>query len=459
MPRTLTARLAWLVSLLVTLAIGGVGCYAYFTLQAQLEAKDERTVEGKLGQIRHLVAETPVTEGLAADRHRFEDVVRGHRGLSVRLVTPQWQTYVFGDVAAGPDSPVAPMSASGDARSADRQTLRIEVLQHGAERAEVLRQFRYWLIGGALGGALLAILAGAYVTRRELRPIHRLVEQVHKIDVENLDYRVHVPGTPTEMVAMATAFNQMLTRVESGYERLARFSADLAHDIRTPLNNLVGHAEVVLSRTRPAEEYARVIEDSLHEYGRLNRMVEAMLFLARADNAAIALRHVRLDAAAELQKIADYFDGLADERGLTFEVHASGWLTADPMLFQRCIGNVVLNAIQHADPDSVIRLEGCACQASYRIRIVNTGTPIAAGECERIFERFYRVDTARANSIRSTGLGLAIVRSIMHLHHGTVHAMAAGSRSTRFELVFPHAARTDALERANRRNTQANAPA
>lgn len=440
MPRTLAARLAWLVSLLVTLAIGGVGCYAYLTLQAQLEAKDRRTVDGKLDQIRHLVAETPLADGRATDRHRFEDVVRGHRGLSVRLTVPQAQAYVFGDVSAvpGPSSPIPSMTAIGKIRSADRQPVGIVVSQDGAERAEVLRQFRYWLTGGALVGALLAIAAGAYFTRRELRPTHRLVEQVHKIDVENLDYRVHVPDKPTEMVAMATAFNQMLTRVESGYEQLSRFSADLAHDIRTPLNNLVGHAEVVLSRPRPAEEYARVIEESLHEYDRLNRMVEAMLFLARADNAAIALRRERLDATAELHKIADYFDGLAEERGLTFEIDAGGWLTADPMLFRRCIGNVVLNAIQHADPDTIIRLEGQACQASYRICIVNTGPPITAGNAERIFERFYRIDAARANSTRSTGLGLAIVRSIMHLHRGTVCAIAGGSRSTRFELIFPH---------------------
>lgn len=265
-----------------------------------------------------------------------------------------------------------------------------------------------------------------------------MVQQVHKIDVERLGYRVDVPSGPAEVRDIATAFNLMLERLQSGYERLYRFSADLAHDMRTPLTNLTGHAEVALSRERSAAEYARVIEDSLNEYGRLSNMIEAMLFLARADASNVIVDKVPVSLSEELEKAGKYFSVLAEEHGVTITVLSERTVFADPVLLRRCLNNLLANAVEHAKPHTSIQIRGVEAQDCTRIQITNEGAPIPDEDLERIFERFYRIDAARTSSGWSTGLGLAIVRSIMQLHGGTVSAQSLPGGLTRFELRFPH---------------------
>ncbi len=255
--------------------------------------------------------------------------------------------------------------------------------------------------------------------------------------MERLSYRVDMPPKPTEVRDIASAFNAMLQRLEDGYQKLSRFSADLAHDLRTPLNNLIGHAEVALSRDRTGPEYVALVEESLVEYQRLARMIDAMLFLARADSANVALELTELQLNAELRKLSAYFSVLAEERSVVIRVSGDATLVADAILFQRAINNVLSNAVRHAWPNSMIDLVVRREAAHCCIDITNVGDPIPERELSLIFDRFFRGDRARSNSSQSTGLGLAIVLSIMELHGGDASAVSGLDGKTRFTLRFP----------------------
>ncbi|WP_354687943.1 heavy metal sensor histidine kinase [Cupriavidus necator] len=448
MTQSLPSRLALLFSILATVALSSMGAYAYYALQAQLVSRDEEIVRGKLAQIAHLMREVDAFEGMTDSTHRFDDIVRGYDGLAIRVRSEKGQLLyrtsdalpqnfdLAGEESGSPASPPLVMGKETTALGDSGAEVLVTIAQSGLERVQVVTRFKNSLLLGTTVGVILTAMVGAAIARRELQPTQRLVQQVNRINVEQLSYRVDAPTRPAEVREIANAFNEMLQRLETGYERLYRFSADLAHDMRTPLNNLIGHAEVALSKERTAAEYALLMEEGLLEYQRLSRMIDAMLFLARADGANIRLDTVSIDLAEELSKLADYFSMLAEERGITISVTANGRLMADPMLFRRAINNLLVNAVEHAESDSTVVIRSAHIGGDVVIHVTNRGQAIPEWDIAHIFERFYRADRARSNSHRSTGLGLAIVRSIMDLHGGTAGAENLEGGLIRFELRF-----------------------
>jgi two-component system heavy metal sensor histidine kinase CusS len=206
--------------------------------------------------------------------------------------------------------------------------------------------------------------------------------------------------------------------------------------LRTPVTNLRGQTEVALSRPRNVEEYQALLASNLEEYERLSRMIENILFLARAENTQISLRRLELNLTEQLEHVAEYFEGLAEEKGASIRVQASGSIEADPVLFRRVISNLLSNALRHTTAAGIIEMTTAAAPEGTTISVSNAGPDIPPEHLDKIFERFYRVDEARANSSDSTGLGLAIVRSIMELHRGTVAVESSGGL-TRFKVYFP----------------------
>jgi two-component system heavy metal sensor histidine kinase CusS len=230
----------------------------------------------------------------------------------------------------------------------------------------------------------------------------------------------------------------MLDRLQDSFSRLSQFSSDLAHDLRTPIGNLLGEAQVALSRTRDAEDYRSVIESSVEELERLSRMLESMLFLARADNAQLALHPEDVDLDVELDKIRDYFEPLAQEKSVAIELAGSAKVHADPSLLRRAISNLVANAIRFSPrAGGTITLSTHAtADGGAEIQVSNPGPEISPHERARIFDRFYRSGPARVDSSAGSGLGLAIVRSIMQLHAGSASVESSTDRTT-FTLWFP----------------------
>ena len=295
-----------------------------------------------------------------------------------------------------------------------------------------------------LSGLLLAALVGAWITRRGLRPIADITRATESVGVEHLDYRVQTGRWPRELASLASAFDRMLERLQESFERLSQFSADLAHELRTPINNLMGEAQVTLSRARTPAEYARVLQSALEEYNRLARMIDSMLFLAQADRARLALNRVPLEARAELQAVAEFYQPLADEQGVELVCEGNTPLLADPLLLRRALSNLLSNALKYSSSGSRVVLRAVGSDGTPVLSVTDTGVGIPEEHLSKLGDRFYRVDPARANSPAGAGLGLAIVKSIIALHGGKLLIDSAPGRGTAASLVFAPLERTSA---------------
>jgi two-component system heavy metal sensor histidine kinase CusS len=296
-----------------------------------------------------------------------------------------------------------------------------------------------------VAGVLLAMVFSYLLIRAALRPLRDIAASASLVTVNRLNTRIEPARVPSELRALVSALNAMLERVEVGFQRLSRFTADLAHDMRTPLSNMRGAAEVALARPRSADEYEALLASNLEECDRLSRMIENVLFLARAEHPQFVKHMCEFDAGAELAHIADYFEGIAEEAHVMVRVSGAAPLTADLELFRRAASNLLANAIRYTPRGGEIVLDASASAGGVRIVVSNQGEPIPAEHLERIFDRFYRIDPSRSRlpaaglsqgSTGSAGLGLAIVRTIMELHGGTVRA-ESDALGNRFILTFP----------------------
>lgn len=289
---------------------------------------------------------------------------------------------------------------------------------------------------------VLGIFASAFicivVIRRGMRPLKEITEATQRISASRLHERVAASRWPKELTPLAAAFDDMLDRLEDSFSRLSRFSADLAHELRTPINSLMGTAEVILAEKRSPEEYRNVIESSLEEYSRLSRMIDRLLFLARATNNEIKIEKAPLDAPRELARIHELFRAMAEEQGVEIIISGGGTVYAERDLFGRAVSNLLANALQHTPPGGRITLSSArVSEHLVEVRVSDTGSGIPVEHLAKIFDRFYRVDSARSESTGGVGLGLAIVKSIMDLHGGTVTVESRPNRGTTFVLAFP----------------------
>ncbi|MDT7837230.1 heavy metal sensor histidine kinase [Aquabacterium sp. OR-4] len=304
--------------------------------------------------------------------------------------------------------------------------------------------------------ALLAVsagvsaLAGVWLARRIVVAARQLGDTAARISGKDLSERLDVPSLPSELHGAAEALNHMLDRLDAAFTRLTQFSSDLAHDLRTPLNNLLGEAQVALSRPRSAGEYRAVIESAVEDCERLVRLTESLLFLARADEGEAMLRAEWIDVADLADRLRDYFEPLAEDRGLGLALRvtstvstrlahgAAPRLWADRTLLLRAVSNLLNNALRHARPGSTLSLHLAAGVGGVaRIAVGNEGEPIPVQYHQRIFERMFRADPSRSDSAGGAGLGLAIVHSIMELHGGSVAVRSQAGEPTVFTLAFP----------------------
>lgn len=460
-PSSLTARLGLLFALAAALTFAGVGTYLYGALAVQLEAHEDMDLMARIAQIRHILRETSSVQSVRDNPHRFLDAAAGYDGLILILKSADGAVLLQTQESLGalPELPVAPVGHMPDknlvaswvlpsglsARSVaawgavdnTREQVQIIVARSAADRMALLATYRSEVFAAVWIGALLAALLGYVLVRNGLRQVRAIAGQAQSITAQRLDTRLDASAAPSELQVLMQAFNAMLDRLHDSFQRLTQFSADLAHDLRTPINNLMVQTQVALSQPRSVEEYQALLASNVEEYERLARMVENMLFLARADHAQIVLDKHLLDTHAELRRIADYFEGVADEAGVRLSVDAGGMVLADAMLFRRAVSNLVANAIRYTATGGQIALAAVTENGTTTVTVTNPGVGIEHADIPRLFDRFYRADPARSDSASSAGLGLAIVHSIMTLHGGQVAVESSVNGMTTFQLKFP----------------------
>ena len=298
----------------------------------------------------------------------------------------------------------------------------------------VLQKYQHYLLICILGGIVLAMTIGYTVARRGLYPLNTMAQAAERITATQLHERLNHVELPIELKTLAQTFDAMLMRLEDAFQRLSQFSADLAHELRTPLNNLMGEAEVALARTRTTEEYQLILSSSLEEYGRLARMLESLLFLARTEHSQTAVNVVNFDGRAALESLVSYQGVLAEEQSITLRCDGQVVLQADPELFRRAVNNLLSNALRHTPSGGSVSMSIHDVENGTEIMVQDTGVGIAAEHLARLGERFYR---AGSLDHFGSGLGLAIVRSIMDLHVGHLKLDSTVNQGTRVTLFFP----------------------
>ena len=302
----------------------------------------------------------------------------------------------------------------------------------------LLRNYRRILIVVSLVALVAFAAMAAWIARHNLRPLLTITRMAQRITAQRLDERIAASGWPRDLAVLALAFDAMLDRLKDSVERLQQFSADLAHELRTPIQNLMLEADVTLTRARTPSEYQEALTHNLEELRRLAFMVDDLLFLARAESPRQGVDRQSVDAREALRKAWDFFDAAAEERGIVVAYQGSGTVQAEPQLLHRALTNLLSNALRYTPAGGTITLAAetdntGACTICVR----DTGCGIAAEHLPRLFDRFYQVDPDRPRSVEGTGLGLPIVESIMGLHGGGVNVHSAPSKGSTFTLYFP----------------------
>lgn len=340
------------------------------------------------------------------------------------------------------NTPFRAMSAAmgSDGSGAPRMTLQVALSKSADYR--LLSGFRRW-VWVVLGVALLVcIVVGHEVARQGIRPLNTIAATARRVRSTTLHERIDQNQLPAELSDLAVTFNNMLDRLQEAFSRLSRFSADIAHELRTPVNNLRGQVEVALSRPRNEAAYQEVLGSCLEELVRLSRIIESLLFLARAENPRRQLRTEKVDVLHELEAVREFYDASAAEAGVTLHVSAPPNLPmdADRTLLQRAVGNLVANALAHTPPAGSVRISAAKVDSRFiRIMVEDTGCGIPPEHLPHVQDRFYRVDRSRANAGPggNVGLGLAIVRSISTMHDGRIDIQSEVGKGTRVMLYFP----------------------
>jgi len=456
---SLTTRLALLLAAFSFVALALLGGALYAALGQQLALRDDGALLTRVEQIRALLHDLDARE-LVRDKPQLFGNMLGNTE-SLLIIRPVGGTPLL-EVNPGqrvvPDVTPLPADEALSLRDVRRSVLRdgtpfiytavlsaapgggpvLEILSGRLlnERTRILREYRDKIILFSSAMAVLAAGLAYILARRGLAPLHRLARQTAGIGVGTLSVRLRHDDAPAELDTLIYQFNAMLVRLEKGFEQLKQVSADMAHDLRTPINNLLGQTEVGLGQVREPQYYQRLLGSHFEELQRLSRMIDDMLFLARTEHAGDALQCTNLDVAIEFERICDYFEDLAAERGVALNWSGQGAIWADASLLRRALANLLANAVRFAASGSAIELIAQGEARGMLIEVRNRGVDIPVEHLESIFERFFRGDPSRQRSSQSSGLGLSIVRSIMQLHKGRCWAESSGGL-TCFYLEFP----------------------
>ena len=441
----------------------------YLVLVSELEKSTDLFLADKVHVLRTMLRERPDDWDALREEVELESAARRYEQFYIRLLdernTPLLMTPGMADqldlaqlasrTQSRPDRTIRMKgrdgrafrvaSASAPVGPSPTRTDTIQIAIDVSQKEELLARYRFWFWAILLATFAIFPLVGYQIARHGIRPVEEMATTARHISSTNLRERILPEGYPFELASLASTFNQMLDRLEESFERISRFSADIAHDLRTPVNNIRGEAEVALARARSADEYRDVIESCLEEAVRLSDLIGDLLFLARAESPLTHLRRERVDVGELLGGVREYYEASAADGGVSLTTKVADEpviAELDRTLLQRAVGNLVSNALAHTPPGGAVVLgtntdSSSLHSSTIRIEVSDTGVGIPAEALPRVFDRFFRVDSSRSQGSGGTGLGLAIVQSIALLHGGNVEISSQPGQGTRVTLHMP----------------------
>jgi two-component system, OmpR family, heavy metal sensor histidine kinase CusS len=420
-----------LSSVLVTAVVIGV---IYWTLAAFLGDEIDCALREEAAQFHprrdELLAKLD-REWLADAALRIVGPDGGVRFDAGTLTAAQYPTDGFADLATADGKDYRAYAVTMDG------WLYQVALDRTQERA-VVAQLRRRILFATVPTLVVSLIVAWLLTRRGLRPMHRITDAVAAVTADHLDRRIATERLPSELATMADTLNGMLARMQDSFRRLDQFSADIAHELRTPVHNLRVVAEVAIARERSGDEYRQALAAAIEEADRLTRLIDRLLLLARVSDpkAEVALEPV--DISAELRALAEFFEPAASQASVRLVTDVAGALPGrvDRPLFQRAVSNLLTNALAHTPPDGRIDLTASRVDSDWFVRVQDTGCGIPAADLPRLFDRFHRSERAKAIG-RGVGIGLAIVKRVVELHGGAIDVASRVGVGTTVTLRLP----------------------
>ena len=456
---SITRRLTLLFVIASSTVLLALGFFIASSVEKHFEHLDMEVLSGKMELTRSALAALHSQDDLASIAQEIGPSLVGYHGLEV-LVMNADQIVVFTTpnanfsralvASSAAQNPYHPLRwsigpTSYRAITAELPTgipgaptmiaaVAIDIMHHQIFMRSFLQTL--WLF--VTGAAVLTGLLGWVVARRGLAPLRAMRSEAQVVTAQRLSHRLSVDSVPQELAELAQTLNDMLARLEDAFRRLSDFSSDIAHELRTPVSNLMTQTQVALSRARSADEYRSILESNAEEFERMGRMISDMLLLAKADNGLVVPNREQVDVAKEISALFDYYDAVADEKGLRLSLQGQAQVSADRLMLRRALSNLLSNAVRHASANTTVTARLGISADTVTIAMENSGEPISTEHLERIFDRFFRVDPSRQRSSEGTGLGLAITKSIVVAHGGAISASSAGAL-TRFSITLPRA--------------------
>jgi two-component system heavy metal sensor histidine kinase CusS len=461
-PKSITFRLTLFFSTASTAVLLVVGTLIGGLVERHFEEQDLTELNGKLELVRHAFAKARSESDLAGVPQNLSDALVGHPALSVAVIGPNHRRlFTSPDAIFAVDllesEPLKDTSKRANLITWEKDgqayrgfTAKAVTGVAGYPQATValainiehhrmfMAAFRNNLWLAITAGIVLTALLGWIAARRGLAPVREMADIAKGVSASHLGDRLPQETVPTELIGLAKAFNEMLVRLEDSFQRLSDFSSDLAHELRTPISNLMTQTQVAISKERPANEYREILYSNLEEYERLARMISDMLFLAKADNGLIVPSSEMVDLDTEVRNLFGFYEAFAEEQGVSLTLTGASAVKGDRLMLRRALSNLLSNAIRHTPKGGGVSvLIDQPFPGKTRLTVENSGMTIPSVHLPRLFDRFYRVDLARQKASDGAGLGLAITKSIVEAHKGTILAFSSHG-STRFEITFPY---------------------
>jgi two-component system heavy metal sensor histidine kinase CusS len=454
---TLTARLTVLHTLVSASVLLGLGLLVAWSTHLHFVDLDRHYLQDKVHLIQKIVDETPDAAELT---DKLNELLDSHHGLFIAITLGDEQLFGPSSISFPPE--LAAQSAMGqpmDWADGERQlrgmstelsaaqvtggagssgkrirlTLALDTLHHNHFMQVLRQQLAIYVVIATLLSGLL----GWWAARGGLAPLRIMKDRALKVTAHKLDERMPIEAVPVEMAELANSLNTMLERLELDFAKLMEFSSDLAHELRTPISNLLTQTQVSLSQRRDPDTYRDILASNAEELQRLARMVSDMLFLAKTDHGIQLPNREKVALEDEVASLLDFYDAVAEDKEIRLRVLGSGAVSGDRLMIRRAIGNLLSNALRHAHPRTDIELTIRSSEQDCSLCVTNTGDVIDASDLPRLFDRFYRVDKSRAHpSSDGAGLGLAITKAIMLAHGGSVSVTSTAGK-TQFCLRFP----------------------
>jgi two-component system heavy metal sensor histidine kinase CusS len=453
---SLTTRLSLLFMLAVTAVLLVAGLSFHQLSQHHFMLLDRQTLEQKRHATEKILSQLNSLEQFDSLQPRLRVLLGAHRDLTALIydsagkllfaepgyvelpahlrATPSrdlWQWQEHGHSFRGITTHLSP-AASGQGAPLSF-ILMLDITPHMQFFATIARWF--WL--SLLISALVSAGLGWLIARSGLVPLRQVTRVAASISATSLKARIPLASVPLELRQLVASFNAMLDRLDDAFMRLSNFSADIAHELRTPVSNLLMQTEVVLSRARSSETYEETLYANLDDLKHMSRMIDDMLFLAKADNGLIMPEQQEVALEDVMHRLFEYYRLLADEHGIELQLQGHGRIRGDLPMLHRAIANLLSNALRYTPQGQPIRVRIGQRGRLIELSVSNPGPSIADEHLEQLFDRFYRVDPARREgSSHNAGLGLAITRSIVSAHQGQISCTCEAGVTT-FHLQFP----------------------